>query len=158
MTWQQYASLRINTIHNLRTCTDKYCNITSVWIQCRDGIESAAEASSCSCKARGVSHSFGIAFSRKGIQDPTEANRLIQLGSSLPHKICNRREGYLETKLQVTMYGKHWDCANIYRWYLHGKMQLRSDCSFYSTNDIDRLWSRCPSDRWSSAHQQVKGL
>jgi len=48
------------------------------------------ELSMADCRARGVSHSFGIAFSMNGIHELTYASRFIQLGSSLPHRICHR--------------------------------------------------------------------
>jgi len=53
-------------------------------------LSSDVELSMADCRARGVNHSFGIAFSMNGIQELTYANRFIQLGSSLPHRICNR--------------------------------------------------------------------
>jgi len=48
------------------------------------------ELSMADCRARGVSHSFGIAFSMNGIHELTYASRFIQLGSSLPHRIYHR--------------------------------------------------------------------
>jgi len=50
---------------------------------------SDVEPSMADCRARGVSHSFGIAFSMNGMHELTYARRFIQLGSSLPHRICN---------------------------------------------------------------------
>jgi len=51
---------------------------------------SVMELSMADCRARGVSHSLGIAFSINGIHELTYANRFIQLGNSLPQRICNR--------------------------------------------------------------------
>jgi len=52
---------------------------------------SEVDPSMADCRARGVSHSFGIAFSMNGMHELTYARRFIQLGSSLPHRICNRK-------------------------------------------------------------------
>jgi len=57
---------------------------------------SDVELSMADCRARGVSHSFGIAFSMNGMHELTYANRFIQLGSSLPHRICNRKQCSLD--------------------------------------------------------------
>jgi len=51
---------------------------------------SVSELSRADCRASGVSHSFGIAFSMNGIQELTYARRLTQLGNSFPHRICTR--------------------------------------------------------------------
>jgi len=53
-----------------------------------DGVECS---SSAVCKASGVNHSFGIAFSMKGIHELTYASRFTQLGNSFPQRICAQR-------------------------------------------------------------------
>ena len=53
------------------------------------------------CSALGVSHSLGIAFSMNGIHELTYARRLIQLGSSLPHRIWKVRAHLLKHVLHL---------------------------------------------------------
>ena len=131
---------------------------------------SDVELSMADWSASGVSHSFGIAFSMNGMHELTYASRFIQLGSSLPHRICNRNTTHsLDTVSSANLNMSRYICCghlfssvceNQWTWRLN-RTCLPEDASILATcvmTEINGIrWEETPMEDLVALRSQEYG-